>query len=482
MLNSENKLTPDSKYLILNASANKELDQAVLTNLYLPIIGRGAVSLYNLLWSMSVNDHNRLVLHKHFELQSILDVGVDKLLRYRRKLEAVNLLVTSVSLTSPDSYVYSLREPCTATEFLKTDVLSILLLSRVGEETYNRIVARLFIPTPDVGDVRDVSASLLDVFQIPENTIKNIPGPVNTAKRTINANQARIDSKEWLPDDDFDFNLLLDILRPAYVNLESVKAAYPLILSEHVLYGVDEIKMADFIRKATGLVNDKLNQKNLKLIISRSYTQPDIQKRAAAQATAGKSADQNQRKKLDVDSTTQEIIKISKTHAPIAFLRGIKDQKGGMVTSGEEWMIRELDSKNILPVEAINILSYYILIVLGHSSLIQNLFNTIADQWSQAHVASAEDAVLAIQNYEADKEKKQQERQKRASKYTGRSHRQIVEKLPEWAKKKKEQEKAASKAKKAAAEQSYEPDPEERKRVNEELAELRKRKERGRKL
>ncbi|WP_225352826.1 hypothetical protein [Lentilactobacillus parafarraginis] len=150
MLNSENKLTPDSKYILLNSSANRSLDHSVLTNLYLPIIGRGALELYELLWSLSINDHNRLILHKHYELQSMLDVGSDKLLRYRRKLEGVNLLKTFISLTSADSYVYELKVPCSASEFLKTDILSILLLGKVGEETYNQIVARLFLPKPDV--------------------------------------------------------------------------------------------------------------------------------------------------------------------------------------------------------------------------------------------------------------------------------------------------------------------------------------------
>ncbi|EEI23481.1 DnaD domain protein [Lentilactobacillus hilgardii] len=476
MLNSENKLTPDSKYLVLNASANKSVDQSVLTNLYLPIIGRGAVQLYNLLWSLSVSDHNRLILHKHFELQSILDIGIDKLLRYRRKLEAVNLLVTSVSLTSPDSYVYSMREPCTATEFLKTDILSILLLGRVGEDTYNRIVARLFIPMPDVGQVKNVSASLLDVFQIPENSVKNIPGPVNIAKQTISGNSAELNhlyleaSKE-----EFDFNLLLDILENSYVDAASVKAAQPLILSEYSLYGIDEIKMGELIKKATNLNTNKLNQKSLKFIIARDFTQPQVRVTDSINKNPEDDADAQQLVQ-QFDQPTQQVIQISKENAPISFLKQIKDQKGGMVTAGEQRMIRELVSKGLLPREVINVLIYYVLIGIGNSTLNQNLVNTIADNWAQHHVTNAEKAILQVQKRAEEKQEKETQRSRR--RYSSGGRRQITETLPDWAKKEKQQTKEASKkAKQSAEQQKTGPDEAERKRVNEELAELRKRKE-----
>lgn len=90
MAESFDKLTPDTKYLTTNAHINRSLDHSVLTNLYLPIIGEKALGLYNLLWSMSLNDHNQLVLHKHYEIQSMLNCKIDQLVAIRKQLKALN--------------------------------------------------------------------------------------------------------------------------------------------------------------------------------------------------------------------------------------------------------------------------------------------------------------------------------------------------------------------------------------------------------
>lgn len=478
MLNSENKLTPDSKYILLNSSANRSLDHSVLTNLYLPIIGRGALELYELLWSLSINDHNRLILHKHYELQSMLDVGSDKLLRYRRKLEGVNLLKTFISLTSADSYVYELKVPCSASEFLKTDVLSILLLGKVGEETYNQIVARLFLPKPDVGKVKDVSASLLDVFQVPSSDLKSLPGSVNEAKRTISNRQNSADvSRLTSRAHDFDFDLLLDILDNSYVDLTSVKAASDLIMSEYELYGIDELKMADFIKRATNLNTNKLIQRNLKFIINRDYTQPNVTDRLQApQNTQSATETGKQADSLPKDRELQEVIDIAKTNAPIALLKQIKDQRHGMVTEGEQRAVRDLVARGIFPTEVINMLIYYLLADDQHSTLNKNLMATIADDWAQHHVATAEDAVSQLQERVKKQEAARTKRQNR--RYSG-GRGQIKETLPDWA---KADQPGSATSKKAAAQSTNKKKSKaqqalEHKRVDEALARLRQKKD-----
>lgn len=117
MANSFSKLTPDSKFVVINSDANSVIDDNVLNNLYLPIIGRDALSLYRLLWTFSVNDHNQLVAHNHYELQSMLDTGIDKISDQRRILEAVNLLGTFATKDPADSLVYAVQKPLSARDF-----------------------------------------------------------------------------------------------------------------------------------------------------------------------------------------------------------------------------------------------------------------------------------------------------------------------------------------------------------------------------
>ncbi|MCT3555082.1 DNA replication protein DnaD [Lentilactobacillus buchneri] len=426
MAESFDKLTPDTKYLTTNAHINWSLDHSVLTNLYLPIIGEKALGLYNLLWSMSLNDHNQLVLHKHYEIQSMLNCKIDQLVAIRKQLEGVKLINTLVSQNKPDVLIYSLNLPLTAEQFLRTDILSIILLSKVGETTYKQIVDRLVLPLPDLGETTNISASLLDLFAVPQNLIKNIPGAVNDAKQTIVRSAANVSENSFEPDShQFNFKLLLSMLENSYVDLNSVKAARDLILSENLLYGIDEIQMAKLIQKATNLSTNELNQSQLKAIITDNFSRhqaENVEKAAPTAEITPSSA--------KFDTATTQLISISKKTAPVVFLEQIKKQKHGIVTSGEQRTLRELVNLRVLPNEVINILIYYLLVDENRSTLNKNLMSTIADDWSQHGIFDAEHAIDAIKNRTIDKQKKAD---KRAAKYKQRRV-NVKETLPDWAK------------------------------------------------
>lgn len=420
------KLTPDTKYLLTNAHINRGLDHSVLTNLYQPIIGEEALALYNLLWSMSLDDHNQLVLHKHYEIQSMLNCKIERLVDIRKKLEAVKLISTLVSSKKSDVLIYSMNLPLTAEQFLRTDILSIILLGKVGEVTYQQIVDRLVATTPDLGDTRDVSASLLDLFNVPKNLIKQIPGFVNEAKQKVVRSTGNVDPSNFEPDSDhFDFRLLLNMLENSYVDQNSVKAARDLILSEHLLYGIDEIQMAKLIQKATNLSTNQLNQSQLKAIIADNFNNPQTATIERTKPTVNQSVPTG-----SMDHATEQLVEISKKTAPVVFLQQIKKQKHGIVTSGEQRTLSELVNLRALPNEVINILIYYLLVNENRSTLNKNLMSTIADDWSQHGIS---DAVKAINEIKERPIKLKKQAEKRASKYKQRKV-NVKETLPDWAK------------------------------------------------
>ena len=428
MAESFEKLTPDSKFVLINAHVNRDLDHSVLTNLYQPIIGEQAIALYNLLWSLSLNDHNQMVLHKHYEIQSMLNSGISDLLGVRKRLEAVKLIRTLMSPKRPDTLIYALNEPLSPEQFLRTDILSIILLGKVGDSTYKQIVERLVTPTPDLGETNDISASLLSTYDVPKNLVKNIPGVVNEAKATINQFSNQADQLSFEPDStQFDFKLLLRMLENSYVDEASVKAARDLILSEHLLYGIDEIQMSKLILRATNLSNNQLKQNQLKAIITDSFTLKQAQDR---QPVIDKKPDLQTATK-NYDAATKQLISISKTNSPVAFLRQIKKQKNGIVTSGEQRTLSELVTLRVLPNDVMNILIYYLLVDEKHSTLNKNLMSSIADDWSQHGVVTAEKAVVAIKQRPLEKQK---EAAKRRAKYANQRRVTVKETLPDWAK------------------------------------------------
>lgn len=424
MANSFSKLTPDSKFVVINSDANSVIDDNVLNNLYLPIIGRDALSLYRLLWTFSVNDHNQLVAHNHYELQSMLDTGIDKISDQRRILEAVNLLGTFATKDPADSLVYAVQKPLSARDFLKTDILAVMLLGKVGDNTYKQIVSRLVVPIPDLGELQNVSASLLDVFDVPSNLIKNIPATVNETKGTLNNGTTNVNNQKLIPkNNDFDFNLTLEMLENSYVEDASVKSAHDLILSEHLLYGIDEVEMVKLIQKATNLSNNQLDQRRLKLIISQQFEMRQPEQNPAKES----SSESAQRPTVSFDTATEELISISKSTAPALFLQQLKDQKHGLVTSGEQRILQELVNLRTFPNEVINILVYHILVDEQHSTLNKNLISTIADDWSQKNVRDANDAIMALRN-------RGKQRAKKATRRYPNKRINVKETLPDWAK------------------------------------------------
>lgn len=424
MADAFNKLTPDSKFVVVNATVNSMIDHNVLNNLYLPIIGDGALQLYELLWNFSVSDHNQLVLHKHYELQSMLNIGTDKIVAQRKLLEAVNLLGTFASRKSPDSLVYAMQVPLSAKEFLKTDILAVMLLGKVGDETYKQIVSRLIVPLPDLGDLKNISASLLDTFDVPTTLIKNIPGTVNETKQVLNDDRLDASNDQLSPQsDDFDFNLILEMLDNSYVDQRSVKRSHDLIISEHLLYGIDEVEMVKLIQKATNLSTNELDQHRLKRLISQQFEMPQPANKPKVEPRS----QQAEKPTQNFDAATEQLIKITQSNAPMTFLQQIKDQKHGIVTPGEERILRDLVNKRVFPNEVLNLLVYQILVVEKHSTLNQNLISTIADDWSQKHVSSAQDAINALRN-------RGKERAEKTTRRYPKKRINVKETLPDWAK------------------------------------------------
>lgn len=427
MLNFLDKLTPDTKYLVINAHINRSLDHSVLTNLYQPIIGEKAIALYNLLWSMSLDDHNQLVLHKHYEIQSMLNCKIENLVAIRKQLEAVKLISTLISSEKKDVLIYSLNLPLSAEQFLRTDILSIILLGKVGNETYQQIVDRLVAPTPNLGETTDISAKLLDLFNVPQNLVKTIPGAVNEAKQKVVRANASVDKSDFEPDSQhFDFRLLLSMLENSYVDVNSVKAARDLIMSEHLLYGIDEIQLAKLIQKATNLSTNELNQPQLKAIIADSFNKHQ----ADTIDHQPVSSEPDQSTSKSANNPTEQLISISKELAPVAFLEQIKKQKHGIVTSGEQRTLSELVNLRVLPNEVINILIYYLLVEENRSTLNKNLMSTIADDWSQHNIVDARKAIAEIKQRPVMLKKKAEQR---AAKYKQRKV-NVKETLPDWAK------------------------------------------------
>nr|WP_244244557.1 DnaD domain protein [Marinilactibacillus kalidii] len=128
-----------------------------------------------------------------------------------------------------------------------------------------------------------------------------------------------------------------------------------------------------------------------------------------------------------------EIILHAQEVKPIEYLKSIKSQKGGFVSSNETWVIKELVEQSSLSTSVINILINYVLIGKNAPVLEKSLALKVANDWAQNNVESPEDALQKVKQLYAESKSARQSRQKSGSSRSGNQKYIRKETLPDWA-------------------------------------------------
>lgn len=146
------------------ASLIADYDSGTLANLYQPIIGYQASSLYLTLKAEADNQkvtslitHGQLFLRMHIQPGDFVDA--------RQALEAIGLLKTYLSSTpGTNIYYYELYAPKTPKSFFDNALLYGLLIKNVGEADANRLKAVYSLENHTSDNGTDISASFTEVF------------------------------------------------------------------------------------------------------------------------------------------------------------------------------------------------------------------------------------------------------------------------------------------------------------------------------
>ncbi|MCV3322870.1 DnaD domain protein [Pediococcus ethanolidurans] len=421
-------LSPKDGFLVTQQAYLSNFDQQVLTYLYQPIIGAKAFSLFLTLWTEMNPMGIRSERKSHLELFDILNCDLPEFYASRQKLEGIGLLK---SFEGEDSlghfFVYQLDKPVFPDSFFKDALLSSLLLEAVGERRFSELADHFKLIQTNNKDLKNVSTDFLTAFHISEQTLKEPNSLIRETqaefKKASQTNQA---TEISLKNTNFDFKLLKELVSKGFTQWSSVDEAQKLILSEHLLYGIDEVEMARQIGQATDLISNKLNTKKLQLQISKDFTahSTETQKYVAG---AEQPEIVSKEDKSELSKEDQELIKAAKAYAPATYLENLKlSIHGGYVTYSERQLLKDLIDRNLFPVSVINILISYIVVDREITTLPNKLVDTMANNWSRAHVTTPEAAVLQIKNFAKSK----------ATTRKQANARRIVTKetLPDWAK------------------------------------------------
>lgn len=305
--------------------------------LYLPIIGTDAFALYQLMLSFSTGRISHFLEY--------LNLGLNPFIEALDKLSGLSLVRVYDDHTS---LYFEVKSPLNFENFLADDFYRQLLISRIGE---NRVAALAKRMEPKG---KEVSKKFHEVYKVSFDS--------QAQQNHSNTNER------------FDMGAFKSIMeRQGYhLNNENQDSLTLYSLAEKF-----ELNWYELFKQAEKTANaDKtLNMNNLMRSLSgASQLQPALS--AFPKAFA-------------------DLIVISKSHEPDDFIRQIKAQAGGFVSSEEHKLLTNLSRQN-LPAEVQNILIHYVLVQQKNASLNPNFVNALANDWMRNEVFTAETAVKRI--------------------------------------------------------------------------------------
>ena len=386
---TEAKIDPLWGYWVTTEDFLTDYDRQVLLDLYQPLVGSNALSLYQLLW----NQRQALVSERnqHAQLLNLLDIDAPHFYQARIKLEAVALMHTFSTKDALGQYlIYQLHEPLRPQEFFRDNILKTFLYEKIGRYDYERLQTKYQPPRlPQNQPLTDITQSFLDVFHLSSSEILKM-AQQPTAKTTTKVPHY---TKDQLAT--FDWQLLTDYTASYHVSSKDIAQHQNELFNVHAFYGVTEIEMADLIANTLNVQNNSIDIRRLQNVAQKRFEERvNIQVRDETNNQLQPELTVKDSQAQEFTKAEQQLIKQANQLAPGDFLAAKKQQLHGFVGSAETGVLRKLQQRAVLPLPVINILIDYIL--NNSATLTQSLVETVANDWVQNDIRTAGAAVKRI--------------------------------------------------------------------------------------
>ena len=420
-------LSPKDGFLVTKANYLTDFDQTVITYLYQPLMGAVAYSLYLLLWSQVKSVASQRQFQTHATLLNLLSIDLPALYEGRSKLEALGLMRTyQKNGDAGRQLVYELYAPMTPDVFFKDDLLSVVLYESVGENRYLELRNQFKLQPVRSKDYQEVTKNFLTVFHVQNDHLTTTPETVAETKTLYQpkkANQPRFSALELRT---FDWELLQDLLAQRQIDADEILRNEQRLFNLHYFYGLDEVELANLMGITMNISDNTLNMAALEQNVLANYTRRHAGSKVTTEKAQVALPDLQQKwRQAGFTEKEQQWLTDSQTYLPVDYLNDVKQKKHGFVAKNEIRALKDLQNRYIFNHDVLNILVAYL--VEQYDGLTQALLDRVANQWAQQGVASAEDAIQQIrdfQNKQADKTKSQ-------SAY--RNKRSKQEPVPKWA-------------------------------------------------
>ncbi|MRI81799.1 hypothetical protein GIY11_07185 [Aerococcaceae bacterium DSM 109653] len=471
------KINPLQPFLVKHQNSLAPLQMQSLMQLYQPIVGSTAISLYLTLLNQPLETANQSQRVLHAQLIQFMNVGISVCDEARQRLEAVGLLRTYRDRSSHDDWryqtlLYDLQQPLDIHQFLNNPLLSTTLFKQIGDQDYYRLLRMWQVETIDADQYTEITSSFQDVFYYVKQDATEV---IEASLLERQFKQQTSDAEVSVVNEQFDYAKFLRFIMSEGVEHTQLTQA----LKEHVLttsktYELDEVQMMQVVLLAINDVTDQIQLDKIKEIADKKtfFAQKRAPQMAATPETKSSengndSTSPRDLKMFPFDYTDAEI---KQRHAELiqefpnftekdihlvvlceqmpndAFLVQTKAAKGGFATDNEQFYVRDLLTKTNLAPEIINFLIYYLLVIESKESVYKGDLQRTASEWQQNALKTTGHAIEYSRNKAQMKEKQQVMQAKQRTNYQPYKRRnQREEIIPDWMKN-KEQNAASEKA------------------------------------
>ena len=387
---NEITLLPADNYVVVNKTILTDNDKVNLINLYEPIIGPLAISLYLTLWS----DLDRTLTfsdsYNHHHLMTFLKSNLNDIKEARSALEALGLIKTYYKEgDNINYYIYELYSPISAYEFLNHPILNIVLYNNLGVNEYNNLIKSYKKVNFKYDDYKDISSKLNDTFK--SSAYNNFN---NENIKNKNSNKPKLDNLN-------DFDVLKEsIPNKVLGNNAFNKKTKELINNLAFIYNLDTLKVSEILRLTideNGLINKDLFIKEVRKYYeyNNGGSLPTIIYRTQPEHLKSPEGDL---------SSAGKMVYIFENTTPYDFLKS--KYKNNNPTPRDLKLLEYLALELNMPPAVINVLIDYVLRI-SDNKLNKAYVETIAGQWTRLGIKTAREAMNQAKKEYKKKPKKE---------------------------------------------------------------------------
>ena len=387
---NEITLLPADNYVVVNKTILTDNDKVNLINLYEPIIGPLAISLYLTLWS----DLDRTLTfsdsYNHHHLMTFLKSNLNDIKEARSALEALGLIKTYYKEgDNINYYIYELYSPISAYEFFNHPILNIVLYNNLGVNEYNNLIKSYKKVNFKYDDYKDISSKLNDTFK--SSAYNNFS---NENIKNKNSNKPKLDNL-------IDFDVLKEsIPNKVLGNNAFNKKTKELINNLAFIYNLDTLKVSEILRLTideNGLINKDLFIKDVRKYYeyNNGGSLPTLIYRTQPEHLKSPEGDL---------SSAGKMVYIFENTTPYDFLKS--KYKNNNPTPRDLKLLEYLALELNMPPAVINVLIDYVLRI-SDNKLNKAYVETIAGQWTRLGIKTAREAMNQAKKEYKKKPKKE---------------------------------------------------------------------------